>query len=121
VGLTHAPENAFDLIFRLSGPPGDALNPLVVTTVAQCTSYYTGINAASLSVLLGDVVGARRVASDVIALCKKEAAENDKGAAPDAGQYWLLATIGECALDQCRFGEVCRRSDARLCSGAAAV
>ncbi len=52
---------------------------------------YTGINAAALAVLQGELASARRIAHEVRAHCLRalEAQPND---------YWLAATLGEAAL-----------------------
>jgi tetratricopeptide (TPR) repeat protein len=51
--------------------------------------YYTGINAASNSVLLGDLAGAKTYA---------EAVEKIVGSQAKAGDYWLTATAAELQL-----------------------
>ncbi len=57
-------------------------------------AYYTGINAATLAALRGDVEKARLIAAEVITIC-----ESAQAAAPDAGaEYWRQATLGEAAL-----------------------
>jgi class 3 adenylate cyclase len=52
---------------------------------------YTGINAAAIAVLQGELASARRIAHEVRAHCLRaaEAQPND---------YWLAATLGEAAL-----------------------
>jgi class 3 adenylate cyclase len=52
---------------------------------------YTGINAAAVAVLQGELASARRIAHEVRAHCLRalEAQTND---------YWLAATLGEAAL-----------------------
>jgi len=52
---------------------------------------YTGINAAAIAVLQGELASARRIAHDVRAHCLRvlEAQPND---------YWIAATLGEAAL-----------------------
>lgn len=52
---------------------------------------YTGINAAAVAVLCGDVDVARQLAREVDDLCRRAAA----GHVPD---YWTEATLGEAAL-----------------------
>lgn len=54
-------------------------------------AIYTGINAATMAVLLGDLGEARRLAREVRAICLDDAS----GA---AGGYWREATLGEAAL-----------------------
>jgi class 3 adenylate cyclase len=58
---------------------------------AAADAYYTGINAATVAVLRGDLAAARRIAADVEAICARAAA----GEPPD---YWAEATLGEAAL-----------------------
>jgi class 3 adenylate cyclase len=55
--------------------------------------YWTGINAATMSSLLGDERQARRLAERVRAHCLARLRD-----APEAERYWLLATLGEAAL-----------------------
>jgi len=57
-------------------------------------AYYTGINAATLAMLLNDDPRARRLASEVRALCLREL---EREVSDDAA-YWLQATLGEAAL-----------------------
>ncbi len=57
-------------------------------------AYYTGINAATLALLLNDDVRARRLASEVRTLCLRELEEQ----VSDDAAYWLKATLGEAAL-----------------------
>ena len=57
-------------------------------------AYYTGINAATVAVLRGDLGAARRLASEVRDICIA-------AAPPTAGtvsDYWRLATLGEAEL-----------------------
>jgi class 3 adenylate cyclase len=54
---------------------------------------YTGINAAAIAVLQGEIATARRIAGDVRSLCVR--AQADPSAAND---YWREATLGEAAL-----------------------
>jgi TIR domain-containing protein/tetratricopeptide repeat protein len=58
------------------------------------TDYYTGINAAAKSVLLGDLELARRLAQKVEALI---------GTEPLAKDYWKTATVAEVQLIQGNF------------------
>jgi hypothetical protein len=58
-------------------------------------SYWTGINLATLSALLGDKQRSQSVARDVMASCRK-ALETLPAAHPD--RYWALATLGEAGL-----------------------
>jgi len=57
--------------------------------------YYSGINAATLALLLGDHANAKRLAQDVREACKQEI-EKLKQTESDA--YWPTATLGEAAL-----------------------
>jgi len=57
-------------------------------------AYYTGINAATLAMLLNDGERSRRLASEVRSLCLREL---EKDVSDDAA-YWLQATLGEAAL-----------------------
>jgi class 3 adenylate cyclase len=56
-------------------------------------AWYTGINAAAIAVLQGDLAGARAIAGEVRDLCIGALAT--PSAATD---YWLAATLGEAAL-----------------------
>ena len=56
-------------------------------------AYFTGINAASLSLLLGETRRARELAGAVRARCREQL---DRSGAP--ASYWLLATLAEAAL-----------------------
>jgi hypothetical protein len=60
---------------------------------ANGDAWYTGINAAAIAVLRGDVATARRIAGDVRHLCIR--AQADPSAAND---FWLEATLGEATL-----------------------
>jgi class 3 adenylate cyclase len=60
---------------------------------ASGDAWYTGINAAAIAVLQGEVATARRIAGDVRGLCLGAQA-NPSG----ANDYWLEATLGEAAL-----------------------
>ena len=60
---------------------------------AGSDARYTGINAAAIAVLQGEVATARRIAGDVRLLCIQAQAE-----ASAANDYWLEATLGEAAL-----------------------
>ena len=54
--------------------------------------YWSGINAATMALLLGESEEATRLARGVRDVCLQAAA------AGHAGEYWLLATLGEAAL-----------------------
>ena len=56
-------------------------------------AWYTGINAAAIAVLQGEIATARRIAGGVRDLCIR--AQADPSGAND---YWLEATLGEAAL-----------------------
>lgn len=60
---------------------------------ASGDAWYTGINAAAIAVLQGDIPTARRIADDVRRLCIR--AQADPSAAND---FWLEATLGEATL-----------------------
>jgi hypothetical protein len=57
-------------------------------------AYYTGINAATLALLRGDIEGARQTARQVRALCEGEIAR----AGASGSDYWVRATLAEAAL-----------------------
>jgi hypothetical protein len=57
-------------------------------------AYYTGINAATLALLRGDLEHARVTARQVRALCEGELAR----AGRDGSDYWVRATLAEAAL-----------------------
>jgi len=58
-------------------------------------AYWTGINSATMALLLGRQEEARKLASEVRELCLREL---DKIKGTDADEYWPLATLGEAAL-----------------------
>ena len=60
---------------------------------AGADAWYTGINAATIAVLNGDLATARSIAGDVRRFCMR--AQENRTAATD---YWLEATLGEAAL-----------------------
>jgi hypothetical protein len=57
-------------------------------------SYWTGINAATLALLLGQSDRAHELARNLQAQCRAEL-DSPK---PSSDRYWLLATLGEAAL-----------------------
>jgi class 3 adenylate cyclase/tetratricopeptide (TPR) repeat protein len=57
--------------------------------------YWSGINAATLQLLLGDVESAQRTAREVQACCVRALAAADLR---PGDHYWLEATLGEAAL-----------------------
>jgi class 3 adenylate cyclase len=61
---------------------------------AHADAYYTGINAATMAVLLGDRARALELAAETIAVCKAAAVRNES----DQSRYWRLATLGEAQL-----------------------
>ncbi|MCM2313110.1 MAG: TRAFs-binding domain-containing protein, partial [Steroidobacteraceae bacterium] len=61
---------------------------------APAGAYYTGINAATVAVLRGQLDQARRLAAEVQQICR---ATNDADA-ESAAEYWRQATLGEAAL-----------------------
>jgi len=56
-------------------------------------AWYTGINAAAIAVLQGDLAAARLIAAEVRKLCTEALASPSA-----AADYWLEATLGEAAL-----------------------
>ena len=50
--------------------------------------YFSGINAATLSCLIGDVKNSHRLASEVYGICQTNPSDD----------YWHLATMAECCL-----------------------
>jgi class 3 adenylate cyclase len=52
---------------------------------------YTGINAAAIAVLTGELASARRIAAEVRAHCQRARPQR-------TNDYWLAATLGEAAL-----------------------
>jgi class 3 adenylate cyclase len=64
--------------------------------------YWSGINAATLALLLSDREEAVALARDVAAQCRLQLAQLEK----DSGdRYWLLCTLGEAALLQAQWLE----------------
>ena len=61
---------------------------------AATGAYYTGINAATVAVLRGELDEARRIAAEVLSIC-----DGVPGGAPGSeAEYWRQATRGEAAL-----------------------
>jgi len=58
---------------------------------AAADAIYTGINAATMAVLQGDIERARRLAGEVRAICLGDGSG-------EQGAYWREATLGEAAL-----------------------
>ena len=65
--------------------------------------YWSGVNAATMSLLLGDQQQATTLASKVAEQCREKLRETP--AASRQERYWILSTLGETALLQCRFSE----------------
>jgi class 3 adenylate cyclase len=61
---------------------------------AASAAWYTGINAATMAVLRGDLGTARAIASEVRTLCAGIVVENESPGA----RYWREATLGEASL-----------------------
>ena len=57
--------------------------------------YYTGINAATMALLLGDRDAARRIAEQVEELCQRAIQEHGENG---GNVYWPAATLAEAAL-----------------------
>jgi hypothetical protein len=66
---------------------------------AAADAWYTGINAATVAVLEGDLPAARQIAAAVRTLCLARSSSLEPEAGADsAGEYWRAATLGEAAL-----------------------
>ncbi|HTB67658.1 MAG TPA: TRAFs-binding domain-containing protein, partial [Steroidobacteraceae bacterium] len=63
----------------------------------RATRYWSGINAATLQLLLGDVPAAAITAREVQTICEHALVAADR---KPADHYWLEATLGEAALVQ---------------------
>jgi hypothetical protein len=61
---------------------------------ASASAYYTGINAATVAVLRGEIEEARGIAAQVRRICD-EVADRTRGS---VAEYWRQATLGEAAL-----------------------
>jgi class 3 adenylate cyclase len=59
---------------------------------ARGGAYYTGINAAAVAVLRGEIDEARWIAADVHRIC------HEAGDSRSVSEYWRQATLGEAAL-----------------------
>ncbi len=68
--------------------------------------HWTGINAATVAMLLGLRGAARTLARKVSRRCRADIARRDAPASID-DQYWLRATLGEAALIEGRLEEAC--------------
>lgn len=62
---------------------------------AVADGYYTGINAATVALLLGDIESAHKIAAEVEELCKRAIQE---GSQQPGDAYWPQATLAEAAL-----------------------
>ena len=60
---------------------------------ATADAYYTGINAATMALLRGEIDSAREIAGEVESLCKQALRDCDT-----ADAYWPQATLAEAAL-----------------------
>jgi len=65
-----------------------------VTLGASASAYYTGINAATVAVLRGEIDEARSLAAQVQRICE-QVADRTRGS---VAEYWRQATLGEAAL-----------------------
>jgi class 3 adenylate cyclase len=65
----------------------------------RSSGYYSGINAASLSLMIGDTETAGRLATIVLKICLTLLKK------PENRDYWCLATIGEAFLDLGRYND----------------
>jgi len=106
----HADEETLGLYARLfkgqwslSGEKGDLARSRDIYRLSHRLTggYYTGINAASLSFILGERPQAEQLAGSVVATV---------GALPEAERdgYWAKATLGEALLLLGRPDEACR-------------
>jgi class 3 adenylate cyclase len=66
-----------------------------VTRDAVAEAYYTGINAATMALLLRHSQHARKIAAEVECLCRRALSENPGRAVEE---YWPRATLAEAAL-----------------------
>jgi class 3 adenylate cyclase/tetratricopeptide (TPR) repeat protein len=73
----------------------EAARKLYAEAYAGSGSYWTGINVATLAVLLGEREQSLELARRVLAACRAELA---RAPADHPDRYWLLATLGEAAL-----------------------
>lgn len=105
VGKGHEDEETLGIFGRvhkeiwLASSGGDPGHPalrtarnLYLKAFRSSRGYYSGINAASLSLVLGDEDTARRLARLVVRICMQSV--RGRG----AGDYWVLATLGEAQL-----------------------
>jgi class 3 adenylate cyclase len=65
-----------------------------VALEASASAYYTGINAATVAVLRGEIDEARSLAAQVQRICE-QVADRTRGS---VAEYWRQATLGEAAL-----------------------
>lgn len=76
--------------WRLDGDAGRLRDSrdLYLQAFEKTGGFYTGINAASMSRLLGEAEQAARLAREVLAICERAGGRD----------YWTLATMGEALL-----------------------
>jgi class 3 adenylate cyclase/tetratricopeptide (TPR) repeat protein len=67
--------------------------------------YWSGINAATLALILQERQQAVALAREAAALCRAELARAESHDGPAADRYWLLSTLGESALLLEQWGE----------------
>lgn len=60
------------------------------------TSFYAGINTATMALLLGSEAEAKAIAAEVVSICERERMTWGDAVPKDA--YWALATLGEASL-----------------------
>ena len=68
----------------------------------KSSGYYSGINAASLSLIIGDTETAGRLATIVLKICL------DLIKTPENRDYWCLATIGEAFIVLGRYSDAAK-------------
>lgn len=73
----------------------EAARRLYAEAYAASGSYWSGINVATLAVLLGEREQSLAIAQRVLGACRVELA---RAPADHPDRYWLLATLGEAAL-----------------------
>ena len=61
---------------------------------AMDAAWYTGINAATMALLRGDLTRSREIARQVRDICRRAELREE----PEASSYWREATLGEAAL-----------------------
>lgn len=68
---------------------------LYLRTYDSTAANWSGINAATIGALLGEIKLAEKIAKQVLNACKEELGHRETGK-PD--KYWILATLGEASL-----------------------